>query len=239
MTAACKKLIIYCLLVTGYLLLATKVNAQIFTLTPSTDSKPVDQEFTVNLGIDTQNNAVMSADVKLTFNSAVLDIVKVDNGDFFPEVANYIGSGTLTIGGYFQQQFATKTGQGNLATITLKGKSAGTASLTFVCSQDTTDSNIYNASGTDIINCSGTTNGSYTVTSGGGTQPTSTPVPTATVPPGNTPAPTSTPTPRPVGGGNSTPQPTMAVPVSGNLVPTAIFGISGILLTILGIALIL
>jgi len=211
------KIILFSFLVTCYLLLATKANAQIFTLSPSSTTKPAGEEFAVNLNIDTQNQAAASADVKLTFNSSILEVVKVDNGDFFEDTANYIGTGTLYTGGFFKEQFKTKTGQGILAVITLKGKTAGNSALTFVCSSEKNDSNILDAAAADIINCTGISDGSYTINGTGAPEPTSTPV-------------SATP---------AGPTPTMAVPVSGNFLPTAIFGISGALLTILGIAIIL
>ncbi len=214
------KILVFLLLNTGFLILNTKiVNAQIFTLSPSSIAKPAGEEFSVNLNIDTQNQAAASADVKLTFNSSILEIVKVVNGDFFSDEANYIGTGTLYVGGFFKEQFKTKTGQGVLAVITLRGKAAGNSALTFVCSREKTDSNILDATAADIINCSGINNGSYTINGTGAPEPTSTPVPN---------------TPTPAG-----PTPTMAVPVSGNFLPTVLFGTMGILLTIVGIAIIL
>lgn len=214
-------------LTAGYLLLATKkANAQEFSLIPSTSSNSVGQEFTVDLNIDTKGIAAASADVKLTFDTAVLDVVKVTDGTFFGDTASYVGAGKVYIGGFFQDQSATKTGTGKLATLTLKGKGNGTSALAFVCSTSKDDSNIFDAAGNDIIKCAAIKDGSYTFT-GGSTLPTTTPV--TTVSATLTPRPTST----------STGSATMAPPTSGMLFPTVLFGAAGVLLTIFGIALIL
>ena len=229
-----------------FFVFAQKTYAQVFILDPSTATKNVGEEFTVNLNIDTQSKAVASADVKLTFDSTILELVKVDKGDFFSDEADYIGAGTLYVGGFFREQYVTKNGSGKLATLTLKGKTVGSSPLSFTCSTQTNDSNIFDSSANDVINCSGIQNGSYTIT--GGSSPTGTPMPTLT--------PTSTPTPTPTTGSGSSPtstpvptstpsssgggasQPTPTPPATGVFSPTAFFGAGGILLTIFGIALV-
>jgi len=208
----------------GYLFLATKsVQAQVFSLSPATASKTVGEEFTVSINIDTQNQAVTSADAKLTYDSTVLEVVKVDNGTFFTDEASYIGSGTVYVGGFFKTAGATKTGTGLFATLTLKGKQAGSSPLTFVCSTAKDDSNIFDVTGNDLIKCSGIVNGSYSLT---GTA-LATNVSTAS-------AVTVTPS-LPTGIASATPTP----PVSGTFLPTVLFGGLGVLLTIFGIAIIL
>jgi len=219
--------IIFLLLTTGCLLLAAKkVNAQEFSLTPSTASNTVGQEFTVDLNIDTKSIAVSSADVKLTYDTAIMDVVNVADGTFFSDTASYVGAGKVYIGGFFQDQSATKTGTGKLATLTLKGKGNGTSQLAFVCSTSKDDSNIFDSAGNDIIKCTAIKNGTYTF-SGGSTLPTSTPTATTTA--------TLTSKPTSTGTGSAT----MAPPTSGMFFPTVLFGAAGVLLTIFGIALIL
>lgn len=203
---------------TYFLILNVRVaKAQIFSLNPSTLTKAAGDEFDVDLNIDSQSQAVASADVKITFDSDIVEVVKVTPGTFFSDEADYIGTGKLFVGGFFREPYATKTGNGKLAIITLKGKKGGTAHLSFSCSTEKNDSNILDSSATDIIKCSGIKDGTYTIT-GSSADPTSTPAPTPT---GT--KPTAKPTP----------------PTSGATLPTLFFGGAGLLLTIIGIAIIL
>jgi len=216
---------VFLILNTYFLLFNTKgAYAQVFSLSPANSTNRAGNEFTVDLNIDTQSASVASADVKLTFDTAVLEVVKVTNGSFFSDMANYIGAGKVFIGGFFQDESASKTGTGKMATLTLKGVGNGTSKLAFVCSTAKDDSNIFDASGNDIIKCTTISDGSYTI-SGGTTLPTSTPTASASA------AKTTTPT--------STSSATATPPQSGMFLPTVLFGAAGVLLTIFGIALIL
>lgn len=204
---------VFLLLTTSYLLLATSpVVAQVLSLSPSTATKNTGVEFTVDLNIDTAGKAIAGTDVKLTFDPNILEVIKVERGDFFSDGAHNIGSGTLYIAGFFPPQFETKTGTGKVATIYLKGKVDGASALIFVCTPQTTDTNILDASANDIVNCALMSNGNYTFSAGGGTQATSTPRPT------------------------SAQNPTATPPTSGITLPTTFTLGVGMLLTILGIA---
>jgi hypothetical protein len=190
---------------------APKAWAQTFSLTPATATKSAETEFSVDLGVDTAGKAVSAVDAKITFDSTVLQVVKVQKGTFFPEVTQNIYSGTLYVSGSFAEAGQSASGSGKLATVTLKGKGGGTSPFTFVCSTQTSDSNIFDTSATpkDIINCAGTKSGSYTILGsavglGGGSEE------------------EVTPTPEP--------------PVSGVTLPTVFFLAAGALLTILGLA---
>jgi len=183
---------------------------QTFSLAPATASKSANLEFNVDLNVDTAGKAISAADAKITFDSTVLQIVKVQKGTLFPEVTQNIYSGTLYISGSFAEAGQSASGSGKLATITLKGKTAGTSDFTFVCSSQSSDSNLFDTSVTpkDIIDCTGTKSGSYTISGtavglGGGIE-------------------TATPTPEP--------------PVSGITLPTILFLGAGALLTLLGLA---
>jgi len=145
--------------------LAKAANAQTFSLSPSTATKSAGLEFNVDLNIDTAGKAISAADAKITFDATVLQVVKVQKGTLFPEVTQNIYSGTLYVSGSFAESGESASGSGKLATITLKGKTAGTSPFTFVCSTQSTDSNLFDTSATpkDIINCTGTKSGSYTI----------------------------------------------------------------------------
>ncbi len=170
------------------LLSVKEAGAQTFSLTPSTATQSAGVEFNVDLNINTGGKTVTAADVKITFDSTLLQITKIIDGTFFSETSHNLYSGTLYVGG---SETEGASGSGKLATLTLKGKAAGTTALAFACSSQTSDSNIFDNSATpkDIINCAGTKNGSYTLTGsstglgGGGvteTEETPTPEPPVT-----------------------------------------------------------
>jgi len=201
--------IIFCLL---FFISSTQALAQTFSLSPATASKSANLEFDVLLNIDTNGKKVTAADVKLTFDPLILQVVKITEGTFFTDNSSNIYSGTLYVGGSFATLGQTATGSGLLATITLKGKSSGVSQLKFVCSTQSTDSNIFDDSATpkDIINCTAIKDGSYTFS--GGTAVTATPT-TATT--------SATPSPAP--------------PVTGFSLPTYLaFGL-GAALMVLGL----
>jgi len=169
--------------------LAKTVAAQTFSLIPSTATKSADLEFTVDLNIDTGGKKVTAADVKMTFDPAILQVTKILDGTFFTATSHNIYTGTLYVGGSFSDETQTTTGSGKLATLTLKGKTAGTSQLVFVCTTQTTDTNILDNSAipNDIVNCAATKNGNYTITETatgsaglGGGAVTPTPVPPVT-----------------------------------------------------------
>lgn len=203
--------IIFCLL---FFISSTQALAQTFSLSPATASKSANLEFNVLLNIDTNGKKVTAADVKLSFDPLILQVVKITEGTFFTENSSNIYSGTLYVGGSFVTISQTATGSGLLATITLKGKTSGISQLKFVCSTQSTDSNIFDNSATpvDIINCVGIKDGSYTFS--GGTAVTVTPTTTATT--------SAIPSPEP--------------PVTGFSLPTYLaFGL-GAALMVLGLA---
>jgi hypothetical protein len=69
---------------------------------------------------------------------------------------------------------------GDLVVVTFRAKATGTVNVNFTCvAGSTIDSNIFNMSAVDVINCATNVNGVYTINAGGGgtTDPTATPVP--------------------------------------------------------------
>lgn len=199
-------------------LFPSEARAQSLSLDPQTATKGVGEEFTVNINMDTAGKAVAGVDIKITFDAAMLEVKNIATGDFFSDEAHNIGAGSFYIAGYFREQFATKTGSGTIATLTLKGKSVGATPLTFVCTAQTNDTNILDASANDIIDCAGTKSGTYTFT--GGAQPTAVPT-------------TTSPTTVPAGTQTATPTP----PVSGISFPTVFSLGTGALLAVIGLVL--
>lgn len=210
------------------LVTAKEVKAQVVSLSPATATKTVNETFTVDVNIDTKGKAVSGADVKLTFDPAALEISQITAGDFFSEKADNLNAatGTIYIVGYFREAYGSKTGTGKVASLTLKGKKAGAAQLTFVCTPQPNDVDIYDKDANDIAECSLIGNGVYNITEGG-----------------SQPAATATPAPGSSGGTTATTAPAAATampapPVSGVALPTILSLGLGMLLTIVGFAII-
>lgn len=211
-----KRFLIIILVVICFSLSAGKVSAQTFSFAPKTASVSAGTEFTVTVGIDVGTKKTVGADLKITYDSTLLEAVDVEEGDFFPKGGFNLSSGLIFASYGVDTTAAPKTGSGNYAVLTLKGKKAGSAVLTVACSAQSTDSNIWDETSKDIISCTGIENPVYSIsTSSAVTTPTS--VPTVA----DTDLLISTPTP----------------PVSGITLPT-IFSLGmGVLLTVLGLAL--
>jgi len=154
-----------------------------FSLSPATKNTSVNSTFTVDLIIDTAGVKTTGTDVILTYTPSILEVVDVT----FPSPPPYTTNtktidntnGELNINCSVQSAAYAYSGTTTLATITLKGISTGTSSLRFLCDPgSTTDSNIINLNGQDVLVCESLTSGSYTFTSAGGdadTTPTATP----------------------------------------------------------------
>jgi hypothetical protein len=189
---------------------ARATEAQTFTLSPSSVTKTVGEQWTVSINIDTAGKAVKGADVKLTYDETLVEVVSVSNGEFFPKGGYNANAGILYLSYGFDQALQTKTGSGTFATLTLKGKSTGTASFAWACSAQPSDTNIWDSQSNDIVTCSSLRNGTYTIIQGGSSSATATPTSAAA---------TATP------------------PVSGEIGPTFWAIGAGIMLTIVGLAL--
>lgn len=201
------------------------VLGQVFTLSPPSSTQSTGSEFTVDLLIDTAGKVVSGADVKFSFDVGVMEAIDIIGGSFFPEVSHNIYSGTIYISGVFTDESEYKSGAGKLATLTLKGKTAGTSSLSFVCTNQGTDTNIWDNSepSINIVKCSSLGNASYTFTEGSSTSPT--PTMSAAGLGGDTGV-TST----------LTPTPTPELPVTGISLPTLFSVGFGLALVIFGVA---
>lgn len=171
--------------------------AAVLVLDPGSASVPVGDTFTVELKIDTEGESVTSADAVLNYNNTILSVESIEPGgntedEFFPELYPSITNNEIYIGASVQDPIDTKNGAGTIATITFKGKVAGTAEVLFDCTAGkTSDTNISKSdkNATDIVVCDRLGNGVYTVGSGIGQPP---PPPQGTTP-------TATPTPMQAG----------------------------------------
>lgn len=216
-----KKTGVYIAIFVLFLMLSSfsTVSAQTLNFSPQTATKKVGEELSIDLNIDTAGKATTGTDVIFTFDSDAIEVVSVtpmkaakESGGFFTEGNYILSAGRVYVVGFFGESFKTDTGTGKVATIKIKGKKVGSGQLVFACTTQTNDTNILDSQAADIINCTGTQNGTYTFIADSGTSPTSTPVPGS---------PTATPT----------------VPVSGVSMPTLFSFGFGALMTVVGIAL--
>lgn len=169
------------------------------TLTPISGSYTNGSTFTVSIGVSSETEKTSAVDVWATFDATKLEvesIVKSTNPpfsyDITPTIDNVTGKFNFSAASTNMSAFDDAPANGELAVVTFKTKSPGTANLNFTCTPgSTTDSNIFNSDLTDIISCSANSSGSYTITGddGAGTD-TITEAPTATVTSAATVAPT-------------------------------------------------
>jgi len=204
---------------------AKGANAAFFSLDPKSQNVSQNDTFDVKLNINTENEQTTAADVVLIFDQEVLEATEIAAGDFYPQNFKNISAGKIYIGGSVEKATQTKAGTDLLATITFKGKSAGSSVLRFDCTPGkTSDSNIIKGEElTDILDCAKLENGTYTV-GGGNNNPTSTPKPTFQ------PTCTVTPSPKP-----PTATPTGELPEAGTIAPSILLLGIGAFLTGLGI----
>lgn len=177
-------------------------------VSPTSSSVAVGSEVAVNITVQDVTN-LFGAEFHLTFDPNLLEVVDADAGtsgvqigigdflsaDFVAQNVADNTTGVIDFGISQMSPHGAVSGSGTLATITFKGKTGGTANLTF------TDVLLADSGGGQIA--SSAQNGSLNV--GGGSppppQPTSTPTPTQPAPtPTTSPGgPTATPTPTPTG----------------------------------------
>ena len=185
---------------------AKGANAAFFYLEPDTQTISTNNTFDVNLKINTEGEQVTSADVVLLFDQNILEINNITpNNDFFSQNFENISAEKVYIGGAVQSSTEYKIGEDTIATITFKGKAAGSDSVRFDCTAGkTSDSNISknDKDATDILSCDKLVNGNYTVSDdgSGGTTPRPTFGPTCSPSPKPSPKPSATPGELPTAG---------------------------------------
>ncbi|MDD3679317.1 MAG: cohesin domain-containing protein [Candidatus Shapirobacteria bacterium] len=135
------------------------------SLSPTVKEVATGVNFNVVVSVDTGGQLSSGVDAIVQYNSSLLEVVSVSEGTFFPTITTLTTTlGKVEIYGVANTG-SPKSGTGTLATITFRGKAAGTATVNFVCQQgSTTDSNINSTSDSDIIICANNVNASYVVT---------------------------------------------------------------------------
>ncbi len=164
------------------------------TLSPSAGNYTVGSEFTVTIGVDSGTEKTAAIDIWANFDLSKLEVVSITktappdpNNDDFPfslgqNIKNSEGKFDVSCTSSNMSGLETVAIKRDLVAVVFKAKAEGVASLNFSCSSGSSiDTNIFNASAVDVIECSSNQSGSYTITaasSGGTSEPTATPTPT-------------------------------------------------------------
>lgn len=206
---------------------ASPVEAAFLSFDPETISTSVGQEISVDVVLDTDGKQILATDAKIQYDSSVLQVVDVTDGDFLSVgKKSFEEAGQIYIAGLVESAGEFKTGSGVVATVKFKALKNGTATVSYLCTPGETanDSNIANndIDATDVIVC--TDNGTSVITVGtGGTVITATPSATTT-------SSTRSVTPYTGGGPSELPQ-------TGFMDQIIQFGLPGVLLVIVGLGL--
>lgn len=187
-----KKIGINLLLGIVFLGLSTRVVAAAdprLTLSPTSGTYNVGDNFTVTVGIDSASQVVGAVDIIGTF-----DVDKLELVSFVQSSDMVFNSGTTTGGSCSKDDSGLATGKfsamcygnmtagdtvvkGNLMVFTFKAKATGTANVKFTCNGQVGDCNLTQSTTyKDVGVCSAYDNGVYTIVSSGAA--TSTPTPT-------------------------------------------------------------
>ena len=150
-------------------------SAATLSLSPSSQSVTVGQNFTVNVLLNAQGQAVDGVDISyLRYNPSLLQVQSATAGTLMPLTLsnNFATQGQIQFS-QVASGGSSYTGQGTLLTIAFKALSQGTANVTFdFTSGNTQDTNVSGAS-TDLL--TSVTNGSYVIQASSNPTPTPTP----------------------------------------------------------------
>lgn len=147
-----------------------------FTLTPGTDTKSVNDQFSVSLGVNTDGQAVSSYDVWMTYDSSLLELMSVTRAsdapflfEFQPHIFNDTGKFDTSIVTPDSVTHTATAANGNLLVLNFKAKASGTAKLNFSCVAGNSgyDTNMFVAQTgggfKDVVDCSANQSGSYVI----------------------------------------------------------------------------
>lgn len=152
-----------------------------FTLSPTSGSQTVGQNFTVVMGVDSDTEKVVGIDIKASFDSSKLEVVSIEKG-VIPDdgyqfsytsgqaiIHNDTGVFEVTLTPINQSVLTGPVAKHELLKITFRPKATGTATLNYTClSGSVVETNIISSSGSDVVDCSANQSGSYTIASGTG-----------------------------------------------------------------------
>jgi hypothetical protein len=217
--------------------------ATVLSLVPAQATQVEGDIFSLDIQIGTNENQVYGADLYLSFNPQVIEVLSISPGTFLTN-AQELGETIIDneTGRVIYSLASLTYGQGTgiLATLNLKAASEGVSTIDFVSGTSVTGEEKGELLAETYV-------GSYTVTAGtvvtptptSTPQPTATPTPTeaadTTPTPTPTAGPTGTPTPTPTAGTGTTPTPTgtptptSALPEAGVVTPSFFILLLGLL----------
>lgn len=156
---------------------------------PSSGTYTNGETFKITIGVDSGTEKSQGVDAWATFDPAKLEVVSIENAAT-PAFAFALGKNIYNDTGKFDIScsstdmgtYEAKALLGDLVVVTFRAKGTGTANVNFVCTAGSTiDSNIFNMTASDVINCALNQNGVYTINASSSTaDPTATPVPATT-----------------------------------------------------------
>src|SRR3990172_7137460 len=121
-------LIVFLFVFRGVSFAQTSGGPSIF-LSPEVQELKVNEEFTVEVLISS-NQKLIGADVLLSFNPDVLEVVSIDDGNTFSKIPlKAVSEGKIKITAVEEDRGKTFSGEGSLAKIKFKTKDAGETNL--------------------------------------------------------------------------------------------------------------
>ena len=142
-----------------------RVDAAGLSFNPSTAATAANSQFSVKVNINAGSEQIVSTDIYVVFDGSGLRADSVAAGSYFPTVSNNITTGRVYIAGMVDDPATSKTGSGEVATISFTALKEGSFTISIDCNSSKIVKNDINA--TNIINCS--ENGTAAVTVGSGT----------------------------------------------------------------------
>lgn len=164
------------------------INQAFFSLSPPDVLPRVGQTFNIDVTLNTDEANIKSADAVLGFDPAKLSVVTLTPGAVFDSypTKNFDALGNIKLSGLMTSTTASFSGIGKFGTITFKGMSSGTTTISFSCIPGAiNESNITQIlTNTDIVDCNRLSPISVSIAAAVGAP---TPIATASPPPaGNT-----------------------------------------------------
>lgn len=134
--------------------LARPIQAARLYFEPGQESTSADSSFTAGLYLDTEGRSVTAVDVVLEFDDSRITINSATFTDIFTNSRVRVNdNGRFEATAYFIDLFRNYKGRNKLATISFNAGSEN-SSVDFICQAgETTDTNILELGGEDIVNC--------------------------------------------------------------------------------------
>ncbi|MFH0863557.1 MAG: Ig-like domain-containing protein [Candidatus Gottesmanbacteria bacterium] len=192
----------------------------------NTNTINVNNTFTVDVHVNTGGNQIVSVDLVLIYSPNILEATDISVGTFLSETTQLQknidnNTGKIIYSFFIIDRTKAKSGQGTLATVTFKGKSTGTSTVTF----DSTTTIGGLDEGSNVINS--TIPGSYIIGGDNNSNPSPTPTSSPRVTPSSSPRVTPTPSISPSPTSSIINSTTITAPKAGQTVTKDMPTISG------------